>query len=84
MDGYEHSPEPISQYMKLHKLSQKDFARQMDVSQSAVSQWLSKEKGISLVTAKKLEKRSCGEIKVRALFPKLFASTTITSEAKAA
>ena len=74
MDGYEHSPEPIAQYMKFHKLSQKDFARQMDVSQSAVSQWLSNEKGISLVTAEKLEKRSRGEIRVRALFPKLFAS----------
>lgn len=74
MDGYEHSPEPISEYMERHELSQKDFAKLMGVSQSAVSQWLSNEKGISIVTAEKMEKRSRGEIKVRALFPKLFAS----------
>lgn len=74
MDGYEHTPQPIAEYMQRHELSQKDFAKLMGVSQSAVSQWLSNEKGISLPTAERMEKRTRGEIKVRALFPKLFAS----------
>lgn len=74
MNGYQHSPTPIAQYMQRHELSQKNFAKQMGVSQSAVSQWLRLEKGISLKTAGRMEKRSKGEIKVSALFPKLFAS----------
>jgi len=74
MNGYEHSPGPISEYLKRHELSQKDFAKLMGVSQSAVSQWLSGEKGISLTTASRIEKRTRGEIKVRILFPKLFAN----------
>lgn len=73
MHGYSHSPEPISAYLERHELSQKDFAQMLGVSQSAVSQWLSKAKGISLKTAEKMEKRSRGEIRVRALFPRLFA-----------
>jgi len=74
MSGLEHSPRPIAEYMERHALSQKDFAKFLGVSQSAVSQWLSLEKGISLTTAKKMERRTKGEINVRALFPKLFAS----------
>ena len=73
MNGYEHSPAPLAEYIKRHGLSQKDFAKAMGVSQSAVSQWLSNKKCISLVTAQQLEKRTRSEIKVRTLFPKLFA-----------
>lgn len=58
--------------MARHALTQKDFAKQMGVSQSAVSQWLSKVKGISVETAERLEKRSRGKIKVQAIFPRLF------------
>lgn len=73
MNGYGHSPAPLTEYMERHGLSQKAFARRMGVSQSAVSQWLREEKGISIRTAEKMEKRSAREITVRALFPKLFA-----------
>lgn len=73
MDGLDHSPAPITEYMERHELSQQAFAKRMGVSQSAVSQWLSNGKGISLTTAERMEKRSRGEIKVQALFPKLFA-----------
>lgn len=66
-----HSPKPILAYMKRHGLTQDDFADRMGYSQSAVSQWLNGRKSISIRTAERLEKRSDGEIKVRALFPKL-------------
>lgn len=72
MNGYQHSPEPITAYMKRHDLSQKSFAIRMGVSQSAVSQWLNQSKRISLTTAQRMEKRTRGEISVIALFPKLF------------
>lgn len=68
-----HSPDPINSYMRQHKLSQKEFATKMGVSQSAVSQWLTGRKSISIRTAEQIEKRSAGKIRVRALFPKLFA-----------
>lgn len=73
MEGYEHSITPISEYMERHELSQKSFAKRMGVSQSIVSQWLRNEKGMSLTTAERMEKRTHGEIRVRELFPKLFA-----------
>lgn len=73
MNGYGHSPAPLSEYMERHSLSQKAFARRMGVSQSIVSQWLREEKGISMRTAERIEKRSAREITVRALFPRLFA-----------
>lgn len=71
-----HSPQPITEYMRRHGLSQKKFASRMGVSQSAVSQWLTRTKSIGIRTAEKMEKRSAREITVRALYPKLFAKVT--------
>jgi transcriptional regulator with XRE-family HTH domain len=73
MNGFlAHSTVPIRAYMERHGMTQTDFARQMGVSQSAVSQWLRGEKGISIRTAGRLEKRSGGEIRIATLFPKLY------------
>lgn len=68
-----HNPKPIATYMRRHGLSQQDFARRFGFSQSAVSQWLALKKSIGIRTAEHLEKRSEGEIRVRALYPRLFA-----------
>ena len=68
-----HSPEPIAAYMARHEMSQKQFAALVGASQSAVSQWLKKKKGVGIRTAERMERRTKGEIKVSALFPRLFA-----------
>lgn len=73
MNGYRHSPAPLRAYLERHGLTQGDFADQVNVCQSSVSQWLRGVKGISLRTAERIEKKTDREITVAALFPKLFA-----------
>lgn len=67
-----HDPKPIVSYLKRHDLSQQQFASLVRVSQSAVSQWLAGTRGISIHTAKRIQKRTKDEITIRDLFQKLF------------
>ena len=68
-----HSPAPIIAYLERHQLSQTDFADLIGKSQSAVSQWLKKKKGIGIKTAERIERKTKGEITITALYPRLFA-----------
>lgn len=65
-----HSPKPLIAYMRRHKLTQQEFASRVGYSQAAVNQWVNGKRSMSIRTAEDLERRSEGEIKVRALFPK--------------
>lgn len=63
----------IEQYMARHKLTQKKFARRVGVTQSMVSQWLRGARPISPESAKRIEKRTGGEIQRVQILPELFA-----------
>ena len=66
------SAEPVRAYIEKHGITQGDFAKMMGVCQSSVSQWVRGIKGISFRNAHKMQKKTKGEITVRALYPKVF------------
>lgn len=72
MNNVAHSTAPILQYLKEEGMSQKDFAKFIGVSTSAVSQWLGGTKGIGLKTARRMQKRTKGKITVVAIYPSFF------------
>lgn len=66
-----HCAAPILAYLKRQKMTQKDFAALVGVSQPAVSQWISGSKGIDIRTAHRIEERTRGRVSVRHLFPRM-------------
>jgi predicted transcriptional regulator len=67
-----HSADPIADYMERNGLSQRAFANLIGVSQAAVSQWLTGARGMDIRSAELMQRRTKGQITVRALYPKLF------------
>lgn len=72
MSDVAHSTAPILKYLEEEAMSQKEFAAFIGVSQSAVSQWLARTKGIGLKTARRMQKRTKGKISVVAIYPSFF------------
>ncbi len=63
----------LKQYLARKKITQADFAKQMEVSQGAVSQWLSGESRITAERALEIEAKTKGAVKRYELRPDLFA-----------
>lgn len=55
--------EVIREYIRRHELTQKEFGRRVGVSQSMVSQIVTKRLAVSPRLAKRIEKRTRGELR---------------------
>lgn len=65
---------PIRAYLKKHKLSQQEFARQLDVSQGMVWQWLNGRRRITAERAKQIEEVTGGCVTRKSIRPDVFAA----------
>lgn len=63
---------PLRAYIKRHRLSQEEFAVQLDVSQGMVWQWLNGRRRVSAERAKQIEEVTDGEIMRSQIRPDIF------------
>jgi DNA-binding transcriptional regulator YdaS (Cro superfamily) len=62
----------IQAYLEKHRLSQKDFATRVGVTQGAVSQWIKGKTRIDEERGAVIIKVTEGEVSAADLFPRLF------------